>query len=267
MDHRSPRPRFLIVKTGCAVPEARGLDGNGSDFEDWFIAGLGRGRFDYSVVRVDRNEPLPEFRSSEHASEGAANGAATGPLAGILVTGSPAMVSHREPWSERTAEWLAAAYRAGLPMLGVCYGHQLLAHALGGTVGPNPNGRRMGRFETRVLAADDPLLGRYAPNQGFHVSHVESVLEPPTGAQVIGTAAHDPHHALRFGDRAWGVQFHPEFGRAVMRAYIQARAEPLTAEGQNPADLVRGVIDDTVGPGLLAGFGALVAGHRPAAAA
>ena len=152
-------------------------------------------------------------------------------------------------------------------MLGVCYGHQLLAHALGGTVGPNPNGRRMGRFETRVLDANDPLLGRYAPSQAFHVSHVESVLEPPAGAQVIGTAVHDPYHALRFGDRAWGVQFHPEFGRSVMRAYIQARAAPLAAEGQDPAALVRGVVDDTVGPGLLAGFGALVAGARPAAAA
>lgn len=266
MDHRSTRPRFLIVKTGRAVPEARGLDGNDGDFEDWFMAGLGRGRFDYATVRVDRDEPLPDLETPEPAAE-ESDGGSREPLAGVLVTGSPAMVSHREPWSERTAEWLAAAFRAGLPMLGVCYGHQLLAHALGGTVGPNPNGRRMGRFETRVLDANDPLLGRYAPSQAFHVSHVESVLEPPAGAQVIGTAAHDPYHALRFGDRAWGVQFHPEFGRAVMRAYIQARAAPLAAEGQDPAALVRGVVDDTVGPGLLAGFGALVAGARPAAAA
>lgn len=239
---------FLIIKTGEAVPEARSL---GGDFEDWFIAGLGRDRFDYRVVRVDRGDSLPAPET----------------LAGVLVTGSPAMVSHRADWSERTAAWLAGTFATGLPILGVCYGHQLLAHALGGHVGPNPQGRRMGRVAVEVLDPDDPLMGRFASNEGFHVSHVEVVLEPPTEARVIGTAPHDPHHALRFGDRCWGVQFHPEFGRAVMRGYIQARADGLRADGQDPARCMNGVVDDTAGPTLLARFGALTAGvQRPKAA-
>ncbi|NKI33840.1 glutamine amidotransferase [Wenzhouxiangella sp. XN79A] len=242
-----PKP-FLIIKTGQAVPEARAL---GGDFEDWFIAGLGRQRFSYRTVRVDRDEPLPSPQG----------------LAGVLITGSPAMVSHRADWSERTAEWLAGAQRAGLPMLGVCYGHQLLAHALGGAVGPNPRGRRMGRVEIHSIEADDPLMGRFAPTEFFHVSHTEAVLEPPPGARVVAEADHDPYHALHFGRHSWGVQFHPEFGRAVMRAYLQARAEALTAEGQDPVALVRGVADDTVGPAVLARFGALVErAQRPAAA-
>ena len=188
-------------------------------------------------------------------------------LAGALITGSPAMVSHRADWSERTAEWLAEAHRAGLPLLGVCYGHQLLAHALGGTVGPNPAGRRMGRVEVRAIEPDDPLLGRFAPNEHFHVSHSEAVLVPPEGARIVAVTDRDPHHALYFGHSSWGVQFHPEFGRAIMRAYLQARADVLTAEGQDPAELVRAVSDDTVGPAVLARFGALVeAARRPAAA-
>ena len=242
------RQAFLIIKTGEAVPEARAM---GGDFEDWFMAGLGRDRFDYSTVRVDHNEALPPPDA----------------LAGALITGSPAMVSHREAWSETAAEWLATAHAAGLPLLGVCYGHQLLAHALGGRVGPNPNGRRMGRVTVDVLDPDDPLLGRFAPSESFHVSHVEAVLEPPAGAQVIGSATHDPFHALRFGRQAWGVQFHPEFGRAVMRAYIQARAKPLAADGQDPVACARAVVDDTAGPALLARFGALATGIDREAAA
>lgn len=235
---------FLIIKTGCAVPEA--IEAGAGDFEDWFMAGLGRGRFDYRVIRVDDPDaaPLPEPAS----------------LAGALITGSPAMVSDRADWSERTAAWLADAHRSGLPMLGVCYGHQLLAHALGGTVGPNPSGRRMGRVEVHSIEPDDLLMGRFAPGCTFHVSHSEVVLAPPPGARVIGRADHDPHHVLHFGGHSWGLQFHPEFGRSIMRAYIRARAEALAAEGQNPAALVRDVIDDTVGPAVLAKFGALVAG-------
>jgi len=242
-----PMP-FLIIKTGQAVPEARAL---GGDFEDWFSAGLGRARFDYRTVRVDHDEPLPSPES----------------LAGALITGSPAMVSHRAGWSERTAGWLADAHRAGLPLLGVCYGHQLLAHALGGTVGPNPAGRRMGRVDVHSIEPDDPLLGRFAPNEHFHVSHSEAVLTPPDGARIVGVTDRDPHHALHFGGHSWGVQFHPEFGRAIMRAYLQARADVLIAEGQDPAELVRAVSDDTVGPAVLARFGGLVeAVRRPAAA-
>lgn len=236
---------FLIVKTGEAEPEARAL---GGDFEDWFVAGLGRDRFDYRVARVDRGDSLPAPET----------------LAGVLVTGSPAMVSHRADWSEATAEWLKEAFATGVPMLGVCYGHQLLAHALGGRVEPNPAGRRMGRVAVDVLDPEDPLLGRFAPAEGFHVSHVEVVLEPPEGARIIGTTPHDPHHALHFGGQAWGVQFHPEFGRAVMRAYIQARVEALRADGQDPALCLSSVVDDTAGPMLLARFGALAAGiDRP----
>ena len=226
---RMKRIPIIIVKTGEAVPAARSL---GGDFEDWFVAGLGPDRVEARVVRVDRGETLPDVP-------------ALSPDAAVLVTGSPAMVSHRLDWSERSAAWLAEAHRAGHPMLGVCYGHQLLAHALGGRVGPNPAGRRLGRAELVEVELDDALLGRFTPGTAFHVSHVEAVLEPPPGARVVARAAHDPHHALHFGGRSWGVQFHPEFDRAVMRAYIESRADALRAEGQDPDALIADVASES----------------------
>lgn len=235
------RPELILVKTGQAVPEARA---EGRDFEDWFADGLGPRAFDYRTVRVDRGEVLPPIETLDHAPA-------------VVVTGSPAMVSDRLDWSERTAHWLAAAHAAALPILGVCYGHQLLAHALGGRVGPNPNGRRMGRTTVEFTDADEPLTGPFAPAAAFNVSHVEVVLQPPEGARVIGTAAHDPFHVLYFGNRSWGVQFHPEFDGPIMRAYIEARSAPLRAEGQDPAALIGALDDNPNGHPFLARFAEL----------
>ncbi|MEX0916062.1 MAG: glutamine amidotransferase [Wenzhouxiangellaceae bacterium] len=235
------RPELIIVKTGQAVPEARA---DGRDFEHWFARGLGSDLFDFLTVRVDHGEVLPPIESLDHSPA-------------ILVTGSPAMVSDRLDWSEATARWLAQAHAAALPILGVCYGHQLLAHALGGKVGPNPNGRAMGRVMVDFADAADPLIGPFAPAAAFNVSHVEVVLTPPDGARVIGSARHDPYHALFFGNRSWGVQFHPEFDGPIMRAYIQARSGPLQAEGQDPAALIQDLDDNPNGSAFLARFAEL----------
>ena len=241
---------LIIVKTGQAVPEARG---DGRDFEHWFMAGLGPASFDYRTVRVDHGEVLPPIDSLDHAPA-------------VLVTGSPAMVSDRLDWSEKTARWLAGAHEAGLPILGVCYGHQLLAHALGGRVGPNPEGRRMGQTTVEFSDDSDPLTGDFAPVAAFNVSHLEVVLAPPEGARVIGTAAHDSYHAMYFGNQSWGVQFHPEFDGPIMRAYIEARAGLLEAEGQDPAALIAELDDNPNGHPFLARFAELaleaVAGDR-----
>jgi len=245
-----PKPELIIVKTGKAVAEARG---DGRDFEHWFAEGLGRDLFDFRIVRVDQGDVLPPVDSLDHPST-------------VLVTGSPAMVSDRLAWSENAAAWLAAAHTAGLPILGVCYGHQLLAHALGGRVGPNPAGRRMGRVQVEFSDPDDALTGPFAPGASFNVSHVEVVLEPPVEARVIGTASHDPYHVLYFGNLTWGVQFHPEFGRDIMRSYIRARSDPLEAEGQDPAALIGDLDDNPNGRPLLARFAQLaraVAGADP----
>ena len=229
---------MIIVKTGRAVPEARA---DGRDFEHWFADGLGRKAFDWQVVRVDRGETLPPAGSLD-------------PDTAVVITGSPAMVSHREDWSERAAEWLTRVHDAGHAMLGVCYGHQLLAHALGGRVGPNPNGRRMGRVTVSVADRSDALLGKLGPTLSVHVSHVESVLEPPDCARVIATAPHDPFHALYFGGRTWGVQFHPEFDARITRDYLSARADVLSDEGFDVAALIAELDANHDGPAVLARF-------------
>jgi len=116
---------ILIVRTGRAPDPIRARHG---DFQHWFrlVAGLRRERV--QVVDVAAGEALPPTQA----------------VAGAIITGSAAMVTERLPWSEGTAGWIRNAMDAGLPLFGVCYGHQLMAHALGGRVDYLPGGREIG---------------------------------------------------------------------------------------------------------------------------
>src|SRR5688572_33354713 len=98
--------------------------------------------------------------------------------------------------------YLAGAVEAGVHVLGICFGHQLLGQALGGRVERNPLGREIGTVTAEVLAAD-PILSERRPFT-VNATHVDSVTELPPGAQVLARTARDPHSVLRFGPRAWG---------------------------------------------------------------
>jgi GMP synthase (glutamine-hydrolysing) len=224
----------LIVKTGTTVPSLRERRG---DFELWIEEGLELGHVE--VVSVYEGDALPDWAQ----------------LAGAVVTGSSALVSEREDWSERTASWLATAVETGLPLLGICYGHQLLAHACGGEVGANPLGREIGTVDVRFDACGDALLGALADEVPFQATHVESVLQLPPGARRLATTDGDPNHAFALGDSAWGVQFHPEFDADVMRGYLVERSAVLADEGLDAATLAAAVRDTPAGPQLLAAFG------------
>jgi GMP synthase (glutamine-hydrolysing) len=230
----------VILKTGATVSsigERRG------DFEDWITAGLGATAEQVQVVRAEEGEDPPD----------------PGSAGAIVVTGSSAMVSAREPWSERAAKWLGAAVESDVPVLGICYGHQLLAHALGGTVAANPNGREIGTVDVTLTQAsrDDELLAGFGGRLRVQASHLESVLELPPGAVRLAHTTLDPNHAFRVGRAAWGVQFHPEFDADIMRGYLAARREAVLAEGLDADALTSAVVEGPDGTAVLRRFAAL----------
>jgi len=214
---------FLILETGTPIAPLKRHGG----FGHWIRVAAGL------HGRQVRHLPVVDGAALPAAAD----------YAGVLVTGSAAMVTERADWSERTAEWLRSAADADVPLFGICYGHQLLAHALGGTVDYNPRGREMGTVPVALApaAADDPLFAGLPATIHAHTTHLQTVMSPPKQAQVLATSAIDDCQAFRWGESAWGVQFHPEFNTGVMRGYISARAGALADEGHNHHRLLQDV--------------------------
>lgn len=213
---------LLILVTGDPVPPTQERAGG---FASLVRAGLA-GVWDGGFVEVDaRAETVLPFAAG---------------FSGVIVTGSASSVTERAPWMLRSEEYLATAVQAGHPVLGICFGHQLLGQALGGRVERNPRGREMGTVALSILQ-DDPLLDRSIEPALAHATHVDSVTLLPKQARVLATTALEPHAAVRFGERAWGVQFHPEFDEQVMGEYVSTRRELLIQEGRDPAALAAGI--------------------------
>jgi GMP synthase (glutamine-hydrolysing) len=195
---------FIIIKTGSTLESLISTKG---DFEDWFLQHLGLPKEEVQIINVQNNESLPDFIG----------------VSGVLITGSHSMVSSKEDWSEKAAAWIKGAVEGLIPVLGVCFGHQLLAYALGGKVGPNPKGLEGGTIllETTSAAKTDPLFSDFDNSFCAQTVHFESVLTLPEGAIALAGNQHDPHHAFRYGDNAWGFQFHPEFDVEIISDYIR----------------------------------------------
>ena len=229
-----PMTQVTIIKTGGTAPSLRVRRG---DFEDWILAGMEfsvDGNVEVLDVAAGRALPNPKRAGK------------------IVITGSHDMVTDRLEWSERTASWLAEAVSAGAPILGICYGHQLLAHALGGSVDYNPRGQETGTTEISLLAAawSDPLLCGLPARIKVHVSHSQSVIRLPAAAVRLAENEWDRNQAFRFGPCVWGVQFHPEFDADIMRTYAHEKPLPPGIE----------IIDTPFGGRILKRFASLTMG-------
>ncbi len=201
MDTGSTGKKTVIIKTGDTFPDiARSL----GDFEDWVRKGMGLSDDHTQVVDVARGQALPEKTDCRR----------------VVITGSHAMVTDLLPWSLAVEAWLPGLIRDGVPVLGICYGHQLLARAMGGVVDYHPGGLEIGTVWVDRATVEPDLLFQGLPERfTAHVCHSQTVVRLPDGAVKLAWNAFEPHHAFRIGSCAWGVQFHPEYDETIMRAY------------------------------------------------
>lgn len=211
---------LYIVKTGSTFPAIAHQHG---DFEKWITDGL------------LPQQLLPAERPALRVIDAADN--AHGPLAypepqacaGVVISGSHAMVTDDAPWMQDLEQWLKQVCQAGIPVLGICFGHQLLAKVLGGQVGIHPTGLELGSVPVSIQTdvSHDPLWKDMPICFDAHVVHYQSVRRLPPGTQVLAGNSHEPHQAFRWGNNVWGVQFHPEFSEAVMQGYIDHVVQDL----------------------------------------
>ena len=229
--------QIVIIKTGSTLPTLLKRIG---DFEDWIISGMGGERTEYAIVDACRGAANPDYAQ----------------VAGIVITGSHAMLTDHLEWRERIAAWLPGAVARNIPILGICYGHQLLAYALGGEVGNLPDEWEYGTTDIHLeaSASNDPILKDLPNPARLQVCHAQTVLRLPAKARRLASSELENHQAFIVGKWAWGVQFHPEFDAEVTKAYIEEEKDTLIAQGKDPAKLSAACHDTPWGNNILQHF-------------
>jgi GMP synthase (glutamine-hydrolysing) len=137
----------------------------------------------------------------------------------FIMTGSSSSVTERAPWMLRAEELLRRIVDANVPFFGICFGHQMLAEALGGKVEKNPFGREIGTIEVKmksgVSADTDPLLANLPATFTANATHVDAVVKLPPNARVLAETPLDPHSIYVIGDTPQGADTLRNFLRFV----------------------------------------------------
>lgn len=150
---------------------------------------------------------------------------------GAVIMGGPMSVNdgHVHPALDAEVIWVREALAAGIPMLGICLGSQIIARAAGAVVSPAPR-KEIGWLPVEVADSRDPVLGPLAPMTVALHWHGEAFALPP-GATPLARSAITPVQAYRLGN-AWGVLFHPEADEALVDIWLDEPTMLAEAEAE-----------------------------------
>ena len=150
----------------------------------------------------------------------------------VLITGSPYGVYDSTPWMDPLRRFIRAAHGARIPMVGVCFGHQVIADALGGEVRKSEKGWGIGRHTYEITRKRD-WMGEGPPSFSLSASHQDQVITPPASAVTLARSAHTEHAMLEYADApVITIQGHPEFSDRYASALWQARRGKALTDAQ-----------------------------------
>jgi GMP synthase-like glutamine amidotransferase len=148
---------------------------------------------------------------------------------GYVITGSPASVNDDSlPWVGALLEFIRAVDAARQPLIGLCFGHQAVARALGGQVARNPAGWGLGTAPTQ-WAHSRPWMQPAQAVSTLMAAHNEQVTRMPEGAICLGGSDFCPIGSMQIGQHIWTTQYHPEMPLAFMQALLGHLADKLDA--------------------------------------
>lgn len=205
--------RITIIETGLVPPEHRERHGS---FPDMFARMIRAAdpTATVDVVSIPNGDTLPHPRKVE----------------AILITGAAAGVYDELDWMAPLEDFVRKAYVNQTPMVGVCFGHQLIAQALGGTVRKSEKGWGIGRHVYQVLPENGVIDGETI---AIPCSHQDQVVEAPSDALTILSSEFTPHAGLLYANgTTLTVQSHPEFDVEFAQVCCDLR------DGKAPDDVV-----------------------------
>lgn len=146
-----------------------------------------------------------------------------------LITGSKADAFSDEPWVARLRDYVRERFSAGDKLLGICFGHQLLAHSLGGHAGRSEKGWGLG-VQQYELHGNPSWMQPALTRLQLQASHQDQVHKLPVGAQLLASSDFCEHAAFHIGDQLLCFQGHPEFPDGYARCLLDLRRERLGNE-------------------------------------
>ena len=153
----------------------------------------------------------------------------SGPQAfdGYVVTGSPASVNDDSlPWVGQLLAFIRDVHAARQPLIGLCFGHQAVARALGGQVARNAAGWGLGTATTHWPQAR-PWMQPFHAITTLMAAHNEQVTCMPEGAECLGGSDFCPIGSMQIGQHIWTTQYHPEMPLVFMQALLSYLADKL----------------------------------------
>ena len=193
--------RIGILKCGQSPEVLRGELGDYDTMFERLLAGRG---FDFATWHVE----AMEFPASVHEADG------------WLLTGSRHGTYEEHAFIPPLEDFIRRAYAAGVPLVVICFGPQIIAQALGGRVEKFPGGWSIG-------PQDYDFDGETVTLNAWHQ---DQVVERPQDARVVASSGFCTNAALVYGDRAFTVQAHPEFDDAMIHGLIEHRSDTVPSE-------------------------------------
>jgi GMP synthase (glutamine-hydrolysing) len=199
-------PHIAILMAGHTLPPIREKYG---DFDSWFQTRPERSAA-YTVHYLYSDDTLPAPKESD----------------GWIITGSPDSVHDSLAWLPGVRKQISTAVETGHPILGVCFGHQLLAHSLGAKVEINRAGWELGSATVQLTAdgLESALFTDLGADLEVYQTHHDVVTDIPAGMKVLATNEMGIQ-AIGVGERIFGVQFHPEFSPGIAGMYVELRSD------------------------------------------
>ena len=203
--------KLTILQTGDVPAPLRGRFGPYPPMFERMFAAAGHA-FTYETVPVYDGADFPVLSNVE----------------AVLITGSAAGVYDDHFWLDPLRAFIRTAYAAEVPMLGICFGHQIMAAALGGDVRKSEKGWGLGRHTYQVKSRPG-FLATDLPALSIACSHQDQVIVPPPDAEVFLGSEFTPNAGLAYaGGRALSLQPHPEFVDDYSLALVELRRGKAT---------------------------------------